>query len=285
MRCSELQLNLALFADGTLGDAESASIEAHFTTCPLCRQTADDYREMLSGLRRLRRANISDVLRRQVKDVVRSELHRTKRSWIPVGPEVRDRLQMWVLPYGVGVFASLLIGVTFLAMMFSGMLTTGRVQTAAGSGRSSIMLAVGTNPYSDMASYDVISPTDYARTRMAFSTESPSINPQGALIALTKSLLRGGMKDDEVVVVADVFGNGSAQVAEVVEPSRNPHAITALQKALSADPTYAPFVPASIDVRPESVRVVLRFQSVNVDIRPRPSRHRQKPLHSVDLSL
>lgn len=283
MKCSELKLNLALFADGSLGDAENASVEAHFVACPLCRQTADEYCDLRSRLRRVRRANISDALRAKVKDAVRSELHRSKRSWIPVGPDVRDWFQMWVLPYGVGVFASLLIGVTFLTMMFSGMLAGGRVKTVASSGQSSIMLAA--NPYSDMSSYDVISPTDFARTRMAFSTESPSVNPQGALIALTKSLLRGGMKDDEVVVIADVFGNGLAQVAEVVEPSRDPHAITALQKALSSDPAFAPFVPASMDVRPESVRVVLRFQSVNVDIKPKRSRPRQKPSHSVDLSL
>lgn len=72
------------------------------------------------------------------------------------------------------------------------------------------------------------------------------------------------MKDDEVVVVADVFGNGLAQIAEVVEPSRNRQAVDALQKALDSDPAYAPFVSSNLDKRSENVRVVLKFQSVNV---------------------
>jgi hypothetical protein len=65
--------------------------------------------------------------------------------------------------------------------------------------------------------------------------------------------------------VADVFGNGLAQIAEVVEPSRDRHAVAELQKALDSDPSYAPFVPASYENRPDSVRVVLRFQSVAVN--------------------
>jgi len=77
-------------------------------------------------------------------------------------------------------------------------------------------------------------------------------------------MFRGGMKDDEVVVVADVFGNGLAQVSEVVEPSRDTRAIAELEKALQSDPEFAPFVPASLEDRPDSVRVVLRFQVVNV---------------------
>jgi hypothetical protein len=72
------------------------------------------------------------------------------------------------------------------------------------------------------------------------------------------------MKDDEVVVVADVFGNGLAQIAEVVEPSRDRRAVAELQKALESDPSYAAFVPSEMENRPESVRVILKFQSVDV---------------------
>ena len=112
-----------------------------------------------------------------------------------------------------------------------------------------------------------MTPTAYANTRLAFAGESPSINPQGALVALTKSLVRGEMKDDEVVVVADVFGNGLAQIAEVVEPSSDRDAVMELQKALQSDPAYAPFVPANLDQRSETIRVVLKIQNVNVHTR------------------
>ena len=109
-----------------------------------------------------------------------------------------------------------------------------------------------------------ISPGDYATSRMSVSGESPSINPQGALVALTKSLVRGEMHDDEVVVVADVFGDGLARIEEVVEPSRDRRMIEDLRKALQSDPAYAPFVPASMDKRSQNIRVVLKIQSVNV---------------------
>ena len=73
------------------------------------------------------------------------------------------------------------------------------------------------------------------------------------------------MKDDEVVVVAEVFGNGLAKIDEVVEPSRNRRAVGELEKALQSDPSFAPFVPADLDNRPESVKVIFKIQSVNVN--------------------
>lgn len=109
-----------------------------------------------------------------------------------------------------------------------------------------------------------LSPSEYANTRLAISGESPSVNPQGALVALTRSLVRGEMKDEEVVVVADVFGNGLARIAEVVEPPADDRAIEQLEKALESDPVYAPFVPASFDGRSENMRVILKIQNVNV---------------------
>ncbi len=163
-------------------------------------------------------------------------------------------------------FASVLLAFGFLTMMFSGSLQPDQFTARRTSDRSTIMLASGFDPYR-ISSPDGISPSDFARTRISVSGESPSVNPQGALIAMTKSFMRGEMRDDEVVIVADVFGNGLARISEVVEPSHDHRVIEALQKALDTDPAYAPFVPSSIENRPESVRVVFRLQSVNVSTR------------------
>ena len=74
------------------------------------------------------------------------------------------------------------------------------------------------------------------------------------------------MKDDEVVVVAEVFGNGLARIDEVIEPSRDRQAVRELENALKSDPNYAPpFVPAHLDQRSDTVRVILKIQSVNID--------------------
>ncbi|CAN5466869.1 hypothetical protein BH10ACI3_BH10ACI3_22560 [soil metagenome] len=273
MKCSDLQFNLPLYVDGHAASIENQPLKAHLSACPQCRQKYDEYREIRSGLRQMARPEISVALRNSLKDAVRAELRVQKQTVVPVSTDIREWLQMRVMPFGIGVFASLLVGVTFLSMMFSGMLKPGELPIAKIKNDPSIMLASNSNPFRENDPMQ-ISPADFAQTRLAYSSESPSINPQGALIALTKSLVRGGMKDDEVVVVADVFSNGLAQIAEVVEPSRDKKAVEELEKALDSDSTYAPFVPSNIEKRPDSVRVVLKFQSVDVSTSSKPSRHR-----------
>ena len=177
---------------------------------------------------------------------------------------------MRVMPYGVGAFASLILGFTLLWSLLS----AARIEPNNNSAqydsfsKSTILLA-NANPKNNPNNFD-LTPSEYARSRFAFSAESPSVNPQGALIALTKSLMRGDMKDEEVVVVADVFGNGLAHIAEVVEPSQNLQAVYELEKALKTDSDYAPFVPANLDRRSDSVRVVFKIQSVNVKTNLKP---------------
>ena len=110
----------------------------------------------------------------------------------------------------------------------------------------------------------LITQEDFARHRISVSGESPSINPTGAIVALTKSLVRGNMKDDEVVVVADVFGDGLAQISEIVESPRDSKTLENLKKAFNANAENAPFVPAKLDNRADSVRVVFKIQLVDV---------------------
>ncbi len=71
-------------------------------------------------------------------------------------------------------------------------------------------------------------------------------------------------KDDEVVIVADVFGNGLASIAEVVDPPQTALAMRQLEKAFATDPASAPFMPSKMDKNVEKVRVVLRIQRVDV---------------------
>ncbi len=64
-----------------------------------------------------------------------------------------------------------------------------------------------------------------------------------------------------MIVVADVYGNGRASLAEVVEPPRNRRMVEELQDALRKNPA---FVPASLDRRPQTMRVVFVLQKMNV---------------------
>jgi hypothetical protein len=259
MNCTELRSDLMLYVDNILSDGDSSRVRSHLDECPVCRQVLTETQQIRSGLNRMGRPELKAALRTQLKASVSAELRSRRTRLIPVPVDVREWLMTRLMPLGVGVMASLVMGIGFLSLMLSTSRTTPNV--AGTNNRDSILPASNRDPLHDG---DSLSAYDYAQTRLDISSESPSINPQGALIALTRSLVRGGMKDDEVVVVADVFGNGLAQIAEVVEPSRDRRAVAELQKALASDPAYSPFVAANLDNRSDNVRVVLKFQSVNV---------------------
>ena len=107
-----------------------------------------------------------------------------------------------------------------------------------------------------------LSPDLAVAARAAFTSESPTLNPRGALAKLTLAPASDGRPDDDdMIVVADVYGNGRAALAEVVEPPRNRRMVEELQDALRKNPA---FVPASLDRRPQTMRVVFVLQRMNV---------------------
>jgi len=268
MKCSDLKTKLFLSVnDGSLPDA---SLAEHLEVCPGCRSLYSEVSEMQADLARMTRPYVPATLAGSLKSAIRLEQAGGSSTTIASETGFYEWIQMRFMPYSIGVAASVLIGMTFLTMMFSGMLKTDSLPIAATTRETSILLASNSSPFANTGDNEIISPSEYAQTRLAFAGESPSVNPQGALVALTKSFVRGGMKDDEVVVVADVFGNGLARIAEVVEPSRDSQAVVDLQKALQSDPEYAAFLPTTVENRPDNVRVVLKFQSVNVSMNRKP---------------
>jgi len=267
MNCSDLQDKISEHVDGTLSIDDSSVVERHFDTCPLCRQEYDDLREIRRGLRSLTRPSIPSETARNIRLSILEATHTRRGNGI--SPAMRDWLQMRLMPLTVGLAASLIVGVSLLASMMSGGLAIDQYAARNTAAGSSVMIAGGPSRH---VGIDEISPVEFARGRTAFAGDSPSINPQGTLAALSETLNRNGIRNDEVVVVADVFSNGLARIAEVVEPSRNDHAVNELQRALDADLADAPFVPASMDNRSDSVRVVLKFRSVEVNSREKKKR-------------
>lgn len=259
MKCRDIKLHLPLFTDNVLSEDERRNVESHLVRCPLCRQKLSDYQELRSCLRSVARPQIPfktlESIRAAVGDALAMptpafRLIESKRSW----PEV------WLVPSAIGSAASLIIGLMLLAAMLSPEILPTASTALPASSSDAIYLANGSDE-------SFITAAEYAHSRMSVAGQSPSLNPRGALVALTNSLVRGEMKDDEVVVVADVFGNGLAQIAEVVKPSRDRRVVAELQKALQSDPAFAPFVSAEMDRRADPVRVVLKIQSVNVETR------------------
>ena len=263
MKCSEVKTNLPLYSDDVLSSAERAELDSHLDTCPLCRQALSEFQSIRNNLRALARPRLSAGALANLRSTLAAEMRPTL-----IGPtfrlveDRRDWLETWMFPSAVGTFASLVFGVFMLWAILSTAPDPGSfVADSSRTSPSSVMLANGNSLGVDALE---LTPSEYASTRLAIAGESPSVNPQGALVALTRSLVRGEMKDEEVVVVADVFGNGLARIAEVVEPPADDRAIQQLERALESDPVYAPFVPASFDRRSENMRVILKFQNVNV---------------------
>src|SRR5688572_30699027 len=239
--CETLQFELPLYLDSELSTDDRASIDAHLVQCPLCRQKLDEFKQLRVSFSQLSRPQIPVDILASVRSAVAAQISpliyptpefhllETKRRWV----------DEWLMPYAVSSFASLVIGILLMwAVLYTAReMETVRLASAAAS--SDTVYLASTRP--GLGSLDIL-PGDYASSRTGFTGESPSLNPQGALVSLTRSLVRGEMRDDELTVVADVFGNGLATISEVVEPSRDARAVEELQRALQTDPTYAPFV-------------------------------------------
>lgn len=257
--CEELQFDLPLYFDGSLNTDERSAIDLHLPECPLCRQKLSEFEDLSAGLKAIPRFVAPDGLVDSIRASIATKL--TAASTSPAFHLIERRrswAEIWTMPLAAGSMASLLFGFVLLALVLNSEPIAMSPQPVAPSERTTAALIPGSV---------VLSPDDYTYSRVAISGESPTVNPSGALVALTKSLVRGEMRDDEVTVVADVFGNGLAQIAEVVEPSHDANAVEELQKALQSDPAYAPFVPARVDQRSETVRVILKIQNVNVRTR------------------
>jgi hypothetical protein len=258
-KCEELQFDLPLYFDGSLKPDERSTIDEHLPECPLCRQKLSEFEELSLGLKSLPRFAISDDLVGAIR--VSAAAHLAPAWGSPIFRLIDRRRRwadVWLMPSMMGSAATVIFGLALLSFVVSSPpVPLSASSQAGGDGETRIFLARDPE----------LSPDEYASSRLAIAGESPSINPQGALVALTRSLVRGEMRDDEVVVVADVFGNGLAQIAEVVEPSHDQRAVEQLQQALQSDPAFAPFVPATLDQRSNSIRVILKIQNVNVSTR------------------
>lgn len=274
MKCENIQFNLSVYADDVLTADERAEADEHLARCPLCRQKLSEFQSIRRDLRVLPRAAMPADLTESIRNRVAGEIKFAQKSKPQkiLSESVRVWLQVRLLPYGIATVVTCVFGFGLLWTLLSAAnnlnknTEIARVEPFA---KSTVLIAEN-NSFNNSAALPSGAETveltakDFAAARISVSGDSPSVNPKGALIALTKSLVRGKMKDDEVVVVADVFGNGLAQIAEVVEPSSDRKAIGELENALRDNPDFAPFVPAAMDGRSDTVRVILKIQRVDV---------------------
>jgi hypothetical protein len=259
MKCRELQFDLHLYADGELGEEKASAVTSHLDSCPVCRAELSSIGSLRSELRSMPRPEINCRAFRKLKETISLEFAP------PFGtPSFRliggnsNWLRTWMIPTMVGSSASVILGLALLAViLIPADVPIIAISTDSNSSNDKPVL---------LASVPELTPFQYARSRSNISDESPSVNPAGTLVSLTNSLENSRLDDEEVVVVADVFQNGAARVTDVVESPKSRSTMARLMRALDGEKTSPPFVPASLDNRGDLVRVVLKFQNVNVDI-------------------
>lgn len=260
MKCNDLQFILPLYPDGVLTDKEQAVIEAHLDSCPVCRQKLADLHDIRGSLRAVSKPALAPGAIREIRAALTTGLAACApgQMFQPIGDR-RRWVDVWLMPFAVGSLSTVLLGLSLLWVMISNEVTpiAGRPPS-----NTTILYPYASSPAVPVASD--LNPMEYASSRAAWSHESPSINPTGSLVALTTNLV-DEIDDEELTVVADVYGNGSASITEVVEPSSDGRAIEELQKALGSESVASAFVPASYDQRIDPMRVVFKIQTVSVN--------------------
>ena len=266
MKCREVRGELHEMVDETIDSVRSGLISDHLARCPLCRAELSAINLVRQDLRSIRRPEISDAALQLVRRTVATRLKPAYGypSFRLVGDSDRSWLERWLLPTLTGSVASLILGIALLVViLIPSDVPELTINTDANSQNGDpLFLASLDTGLGDQ----LITPQQFAHSRSDVSPESPSVNPSGTLVALANSDSRVPSRDEEVVVVAEVFGDGLARITNVVESSRDRSKMDRLQAAFRSDKVSAPFVPASLDNRGDMVRVVLKFQSVNVNI-------------------
>ncbi len=258
MTCEETQQEFSLYVDDRLATLARADFDQHLQQCPLCRAQLAELRSLVNGLGQLSRPTTPPDLAASITSAIRIEAAASRRQpKFTFTEEVMRWLQPRLMPYTVGAFASII----FFMVMFAALRTS---LMAFRDWDVATRQAQDAAAFQSSTGYDItrpITPEIYAARRAPFSVDSPSLNPRGALAAFTKSALHSQEDDDDMVVVTDVFSNGSASLAEVMQAPRDPRMLDQFQDALRKNPA---FVPASYDRRPQTMRVVFVIQKVDV---------------------
>src|SRR4051812_17648708 len=112
MKCSEIQFDLAVYSDCLLETPADSDVRAHLSTCPVCRHAHAEHLEVQTGLRQLSRVEIPAKLRYSIRNAVARERQHEYFGWLPPTPGTREWLSRRLMPYAVGFFASIFIGIS-----------------------------------------------------------------------------------------------------------------------------------------------------------------------------
>ena len=256
MLCEETRQSLSLYVDDCVSLPTRVAIDEHIDRCPVCRDEVVELRALKRQLSLMTTPAPPADLAVTISNALAIEAAARRQQPTPsVGRRVARFIEPWVMPYSAGSFASVIMFFLMFAALRPHFVA---LREAAASQRP--------DPGYDI--YQPITKEGLAADRAPFTVVSPTLNPGGALAALTISYARPHAEidgdADDMIVVTDVFSNGAAALADVVQPPRDRRMLDEFESALRQN---AAFVPAALDRRPDTMRVVFAVQKVDVDER------------------
>jgi len=264
MSCDEIRQTLSLYMDDCVSLPARIAVDGHLDRCPVCRAEAVGLRSLTRSLSLMARPEPPADLAATISDLLAIEAAARRQAPNPsLGYRIARFIRPRLMPYTIGSFASVIMFFLMFAALRPHFVA---LREAALQNSGVIMLHT-----TDASHYDLtqpVTPEVFAASRAPFAEESPSLNPGGALAGLTRDYthLHTSYSDntDDMFVVANVFSNGSASLTDVVQPPRDKRMLVEFESALRQD---AAFVPASLDRRPDTMRVFFLVQKVDVDDR------------------
>jgi len=264
MLCEETRQWLSQYVDDCVSLPARVAIDEHLDRCPVCRDEAIELRSLRRSLSLLAPPPPPSDLAVTIANALAIEAAARRQQPNPsMGHRLLRFVEPWVMPYSAGSFASVI--------MFFLMFTALRphfvaLREAAAQQRSSVFVIETIDGGYDL--YKPVTGAGLAAERAPVSSFSPTLDPSGALATLTVSYARPHANldgdADDMIVVTDVFSNGVASLADVVQPPRDKRMLDEFESALRQN---AAFVDASLDRRPDTMRVVFAVQKVDVDER------------------
>jgi len=251
MSCEETRQTLSSYLDDCVSLPVRVAIDEHLDRCPVCRAEVAELRSLTRSLSLMARPKPPADLADTISDLLTIEAAARRQPQPSFGRRVARFLEQWLMPYSVGSFASVILFTLMLAGLRPHVMA---LQEAARANKEPANRELDLNqPVTPEAA--------------PFAEQSPSLDPDGALAALTRAYAHPNDNDvdaDDMIVVADVFSNGSASLADVVQPPKDKRMLDEFESALRQN---AAFVKASYDRRPDTMRVVFTVQKVAVEDR------------------
>ena len=260
MSCEENRQTLSLYVDDCVSLPARVAIDEHLDRCPVCRADVAELRSLTRSLSLMTRPKPPVHLADTISDLLTIEAAARRQAPPPsIGRRIARFLEPRLMPYSVGSFASVIMFTLMLSALRPHFIA---LREAALQNSNGVIVEL---PEYDL--YQPVSKEAFAASRAPIGELSPSLNPRGSLAALTRNYVdphNSSREADDMIVVADVFSNGVASVSGVVQPPRDKRMLDEFESALRQDPA---FVPASMDRRPDTMRVVFAVQKVDVDDR------------------